>query len=77
MDSPGMAMLKTRGDKAYEMTVSDPTRKLSRVMVTLSGIYKAEGDQILLAEPTGESTLIIGDLPNGVYAGKSVSIGLH
>jgi chondroitin AC lyase len=77
MDNPGMAMLKTRNNKAYELTVSDPTRKLSRVMVTLPGIYKAEGDQISLAAPTGESTLIIVDLPRGVYAGRSVTIGLH
>ena len=77
MDGPGMAMLKIRDDKAYELTVSDPTRKLSRVMVTLSGKYNVDGDhQISLADTNGGSTLIILDLPTGVYAGKSISVRL-
>jgi chondroitin AC lyase len=77
MDSPGMAMLKIRDGKVYELTVSDPTRKLNSVMVTFSGRYKADGDQVLLTQAVGESTLVIVDLPKGVYAGKSVSIGLN
>ena len=78
MDGPGMAMLKIRDDKVYELTVSDPTRKSSRVMVTLSGKYNVEGDhQISFAETAGGSTLIILDLPTGVYAGKSMTVGLN
>ena len=77
MDSPGMAMLKVKDDKAYELTVADPTRKLNRVMVTLSGKYTVEGDhQVSLADPKRDDTLIILDLPTGVYAGKSISVAL-
>ena len=77
MDSPGMAMLKVRDDKAYELTVADPTRKLSKVIVTLSGKYTVEGDhQVSLTDPKRGDTLIILDLPTGVYAGKSISVGL-
>jgi chondroitin AC lyase len=78
MSSPGMAMLKVRNGKAYELTVADPARNLSRVMVTLSGTYEVKGDhQISLSETGGKSTLIIVDLPQGVYAGKSITVGLN
>lgn len=77
MASPGMVMLKIRADKVYELTISDPTRKLSSVMVTLSGTYNVKRDHpISLVNADGKKTLIILDLPQGVYAGKSVSIGL-
>lgn len=75
IDSPGMAMLKMQGDKVQELTVSDPTRKLGRVIVTLSGIYDLQGDHfITLADKDQDNTLIIVDLPHGVYTGKSVTV---
>jgi chondroitin AC lyase len=74
IDSQGMAMLKMKGDKVEELTVSDPSRKLSRVMVTLSGSYDAKGNHfITLSNSDQDSTLIIVDLPQGVYAGMSVT----
>ena len=77
MDSPGMAMVKMHGNKIEELTVSDPSRKLSRLIVTVPGIYKskAEGFSTLTDAEQGE-TLIIVDLPQGVYAGKSVTLNL-
>jgi chondroitin AC lyase len=78
MDSPGMAMLRMEGEQVKELTVSDPSRKLSRVMVTLSGNYDARTEHFFtLSDPDDDNTLIIVDLPQGVYAGKSVSIQLH
>lgn len=78
MDSPGMAMLKIRADKVQELTVSDPTRKLSRVMVTLSGTYENKGDHFkTLSDADKNSTLIIVDLPQGVYAGMSTTVRLN
>jgi chondroitin AC lyase len=75
MDSQGMAMLKVRGDKVQELTVSDPSRKLSKVMVTLSGRYDAKGDYFrTFSQSDLKSTAILVDLPQGVYAGKSVTI---
>lgn len=75
MDSPGMAMLRMEGEQVKELTLSDPSRKLSRVIVTLSGNYDARAEHFFtLSGPDEESTLIIVDLPQGVYAGKSVSI---
>ncbi|CAN5921915.1 polysaccharide lyase 8 family protein [soil metagenome] len=75
MDSQGMAMLKVRGDKVQELTVSDPSRKLSKVLVTLSGRYDAKGEHYrTISHADQKSTSIIVDLPQGFYAGKSVTI---
>ena len=78
MDSPGMAMLKTQGDKIHELTVSDPSRKLTRLIVTLPGRYNNKGnDFIAMPAADQNSTMIIVDLPKDVYAGKSVTIRLN
>jgi chondroitin AC lyase len=75
MDSPGMAMLKLQGDHPKELTVSDPSRKLNRVIVTLSGSYEVKGHgAISLLSTKDGGTMIIIDLPQGVYAGKSVTV---
>jgi chondroitin AC lyase len=77
MDSQGMAMLKMQGDRIVELTVADPSRKLSRIMITISDLYEVKGDQYI-AYPDKEhnSTLLIVDLPQDVLAGKSVTIKL-
>ncbi|CAN5224781.1 polysaccharide lyase 8 family protein [soil metagenome] len=75
MDSQGMAMFKMQEDKVQELTVSDPSRKLSRVMLTLSGTYDAQGDHFFTIPDTHQdNTLIIVDLPVGDYAGKSITV---
>jgi len=77
MDSQGMAMLKMKGDKVTSLSVADPSRKLSRVAVTVSGVYRAGGDGIRsIPDEDGGRTLLLIDLPQGVYAGKSVTVGL-
>lgn len=77
MDSQGMAMLKIQGNRISELTVADPSRKLSRIILTVPGKYEGKGDGYF-TRPTedGASTMILVDLPQGVYAGKSVQIGL-
>jgi chondroitin AC lyase len=78
MDSQGMAVVKMQGGRVQELTVADPSRKLSRVIVTLSGIYKSKGQGFLTIPNAAEQkTLIIADLPQRVYAGKSVTIDLN
>lgn len=75
MDSQGMAMVKMQGEKVQELTVSDPSRKLKQVMVTLSGIYNATGNHFITRTNTNQkNTSIIVNLPEGVYAGKSVTV---
>ncbi len=77
MDSQGMAMLKMEGNKVKELTVADPSRNLSRVLVTLPSIYTNVGDGfICFPNNKDNNTLLILDLPKGVYLGKSVTIKL-
>ena len=77
MDSQGMAMLKMQGDRIEELTISDPSRKLSRMIITVSDIYNARGDNFIAFPNNNQNiTFIVVDLPQGVYAGKSVSIKL-
>jgi chondroitin AC lyase len=77
MESQGMAMVRINANKVTELTVADPSRKLNSVMVTLSGIYQAKGDHFLAIPDSGKGvTRIIVDLPQGVYAGKSITIAL-
>lgn len=78
MDSQGMAMLKMEDKRITELTVADPSRKLRRIMLTLPGLYEVEDDQVVtFSNDVYEQTTIIVNLPQGVYAGKSVSIKLR
>ena len=77
MDSQGMAMLKMRDDRIQELTVSDPSRKLSGVKVTVIGVYDVEGDHFITYPNADQNVTVISvDLPQGVYAGKSVTVRL-
>ena len=75
MHSQGMAMLKTSDSKIEKLTLADPSRKLSSIMITIPGIYNITGDHfIVIPDKVQNTTLIIAELPQGVYAGKSISI---
>ncbi|MBT6005478.1 MAG: chondroitin lyase, partial [Prolixibacteraceae bacterium] len=77
MDSQGMAMLKMQGNKIDELTISDPSRKLNRITITVPGIYNKNGNNfIALPNNNQNNTLFLVDLPQGVFAGKSVTIKL-
>ncbi len=77
MDSQGMAMLKMKGNRIEELSVSDPSRKLSRIRMTVSGIYDSRGDDFFtMPNKSEDNTLVLVDLPQGVYAGKSVTVEL-
>lgn len=77
MDSQGMAMLKMNGNRIKELSVSDPSRKLTRITITVPGIYATKGENfITLPDNTQNATLIIVDLPTDVYAGSSRTITL-
>ena len=78
LGSPGAVMLKIRNDVVSEITVADPTRKLSRMLLILSGNIDADGKDNLRSvydSEKGKSDLVI-DLPTGFYAGKSVTVEL-
>ena len=75
MASSGMAMLKMAGNKVKELTVADQSRKLSRLIITLSNIYTQTGKGFSCIPNTKDNTTqVTVDVPQGVYAGKSVTI---
>uniref|UniRef100_UPI003593686F polysaccharide lyase family 8 super-sandwich domain-containing protein n=1 Tax=Persicitalea sp. TaxID=3100273 RepID=UPI003593686F len=75
LDSPGMAMLKMKNGRMSELTLADPSRKLSRILLSVSGIYKTQGDNYrTVVDEQQNRTLFIVDLPQEVYLGKSVHI---
>jgi len=77
MDNQGMVMVKMEGDRIVQVSVSDPSRRCSRATLTVSGVYEAKGEGFV-AIPDGarQETLILIDLPQDVYAGKSATIQL-
>ncbi|MBW6535775.1 MAG: hypothetical protein K0B11_12265 [Mariniphaga sp.] len=77
MDSQGMVMLKMEENRINELTVSDPSRKLNRLLITVSGVYNSAGDGfVAYPDKTQNKTILLVDLPQGVFAGKSVNIKL-
>ena len=57
LDSPGIIMLKMKGDQIESVSASDPSRKMSKLHIGISG-----------------KTDMVIDLPQGDYAGDSVTI---
>lgn len=74
MDSQGMAMVKMEGSRIKSISVADPSRKLRIIAITVSGIYTVKKDGLIcLPNSQLQQTLLLIDLPQGVYAGKSVN----
>lgn len=75
MDSQGMVMLHLSGGRIEKITVADPSRKLSRMLITVTGKYSSQSEVLkTFPDHDNSSTLMLIDLPQGVYAGKSVHI---
>jgi len=75
-DSQGMAMVKYLGNRIEKLTVSDPSRKLSRMHVTVSGAYDSMGEHFDSTIDKDGNTCFHIDMPQGVLAGSSVVIAL-
>ena len=72
-----MIMLKMKGDRIEKMSIADPSRKIRRAILTIPGKYNSSGDNFEThPNQDQKSTMIMVDLPQGVYAGKSVTIEL-
>ena len=75
---PGLVMIKTKGTEIEEISVADPTHNLKKMHLKISGIiekcgenYKSVWNKLL------NSSEISIDLPQSVYAGKSVTIHMQ
>lgn len=77
MDSPGVVMIKTNGQAVQQISVADPSRRLRKIHLTVTEkIEKSGGNfRAFWNQAKGVSEIAI-DLPQTVYAGKSVTIEL-
>jgi chondroitin AC lyase len=75
MDSPGVVMVKMNGSAVKQISVADPSRKLGKIHLTLTGKFEKSGSNFnsVWNKETGISQIAI-DLPQTVYAGESVTI---
>jgi chondroitin AC lyase len=77
MDSPGVVMVKTNGNLVRQISVADPSRKLGKIHISVTGkIEKSGPDFRSFWNKQKEISEIAIDLPQTVYAGKSVTIEL-
>jgi chondroitin AC lyase len=70
-DKPCLMLYKAGTGNKFRVTVSDPTQKLDRIILLVSG--KVSGEGVALHEETSEISVT---LPSGDDAGKSVSVEL-
>ncbi len=77
MYSHGMAMLKMEENRIKELTVSDPSRTLNKISLTVSGVYDSGGENFT-THPNADqnNTEVVINLPDDVYAGSSITISL-
>lgn len=77
IDSPGLVMVSSEGQSLKSISVSDPSRSLKRIHLTCSSrIDKMGTDFNAVWNEQKKITEISIDLPQGVYAGGSVTINL-
>lgn len=77
MEGPGLAVVQSDGASFKTITVADPSRKLSRIHLTVNARIEKQGFNFksVWNEAKGVSEIAI-DLPQTVYAGKSVKVEL-
>lgn len=74
-DTPGIVMLKMKNEKVSKIAVADPNRELGKAHISISTRVQADDEKFIMVwnEKTKMSEISI-DLPQGVYAGSSVTI---
>lgn len=75
--SPGIVMLKMEGSRVIEICVSDPSRELDKMLVSISEKIEKGGERFSVHwnEQDKMSEITI-DLPKGNYTGQSVTINI-
>jgi len=77
MDSPGTVMVKTEGSSVKQISAADPSRKLGKLHVSITEKLVKNGPNFrtFWNQDKGITEIAI-ELPQTVYAGKSVTIEL-
>ncbi|NND08268.1 MAG: chondroitin lyase [Saprospiraceae bacterium] len=75
MRGQGMVMLEMDGSVVQKLTVSDPSRQLSHMLLAVSGNYQIDNPNVEVVDTAKKDVTILSvALPRGVYAGKSVVV---
>jgi chondroitin AC lyase len=75
IESSGLLMIKMKGSSITQISVADPSRKLAGIHLTVTQRIEKNGDHFHSSwnKEKGISEIFI-DLPQSVYAGKSVTV---
>lgn len=77
IDTPGLVIVKMEGSSIKSISVEDPSRKLGRIHLSISTRMEPKGAHFVavwnVEKMVSELTI---DLPQTIYAGKSVTIAL-
>ena len=74
-DTPLMIMAQVRPGQAPRITVSDPSRKLLKAHFSFSGRFRASNGKVKATyDPATDRTAVEVELPQGEYAGESVTL---
>ncbi len=77
MDSPGIIMLKMDGSNITEISVSDPSRRFGKIHFSLNRKIEKQGELFDAVWNSSKNVSEISiDLPQTVYAGKSITVKL-
>lgn len=77
IDSPGIIMIKQSDLRISQISVSDPSRKLDRLHLSVNRNISGKGDNYTIAWNQDKSVSEVSiDLPEDEYAGSSVTINL-
>ena len=77
-DNPGIVMIKYDNEKIIEISVSDPNRELGKMHISVSAQIENKGENFnAIWNEKEEMSKISIDLPNGVYAGNSITVKLR
>ena len=77
-DNPGIVMLKYDGENVTEISVSDPNRELGKMHISVSTRIEKIGENFnTIWNEKEKASEISVNLPNGVYAGNSITVKLR
>lgn len=77
MDGPGTVMVKTDGAAVKQISVADPSRKLGKMHISVTGKIEKSGENFRsFWNEKKEMSEIAIELPQTVFAGQSVTIEL-
>jgi chondroitin AC lyase len=74
-DMPGLVMIKTDGPAVKSISVADPTRKMGKMHLTISGKveFESQGATFVYNQNKNHTSISIA-LPESVFAGSAVTV---